>query len=213
MKIKSVILARGGSKGIPKKNIKTINGKPLLWYTANASLNSSVDETWVSTDCPEIKKVAEDIGCSVIDRPAEISSDYSKSDTALVHFAKHVDFDVLVFIQPTSPLLESQDIDKGLSMMNEYDSVFSAHREHWIPKWSLNGYPIEWDINNRPMRQDIEETYVENGAFYIFNKKNFLKYQNRLHGKIGTYIMPEKRSIDIDEYEDLKLVKESLKKK
>ena len=63
------------------------------------------------------------------------------------------------------------------------------------------------------MRQSFNYNFFENGAFYIFNKKNFLKYQNRLHGKIGTYIMPEKRSIDIDEYEDFKLVKESLKKK
>ena len=138
MKIYSIILARGGSKSIPKKNIIDLGGNPLLWYSANASFDSSVDETWVSTDCSEIKKVALDIGCRVIDRPNEISSDDSKSDEALVHFMENVDFDILVFIQPTSPLIASADIDKGLDMMGEYDSVFSACREHWIPSWTLD---------------------------------------------------------------------------
>ena len=95
MKTISLILARGGSKGIPNKNIIDLNGNPLLYYTTNASLNSNVNETWVSTDCDKIKKVAQIIGCKVIDRPKEISGDNSKSDEALVHFAENVDFDIV----------------------------------------------------------------------------------------------------------------------
>ena len=211
MKIVSLILARGGSKGIPKKNIIDINGKPLLYYTANASLNSNVTETWVSTDCQEIKSVALNLGCCVIDRPTEISGDNSKSDEALIHFAENVDFDILVFIQPTSPLLKSYDINKGLKKMKNYDSVFSATKEHWIPRWSENCEPINWEITNRPMRQDKEETYIENGAFYITTKMQLMKSKLRYGGRIGMTEMPLHRSFQIDTMDDLKLIGKLLK--
>lgn len=207
MKAVSVILARGGSKAIPKKNITNINGKPLLWYTAKASLNSAVNETWVSTDCVKIKSVALETGCKVIDRPEEISGDSSKSDEALVHFAKNVDFDVLIFIQPTSPLLHSDDINRGLEMMNCYDSVFSVCKEHWLPRWTLDVKPDQWNINNRPMRQDMPEKYVENGAFYITTRKQLLSSGLRYGGKIGVVEMPTNRSFQIDTYDDLELIK------
>jgi CMP-N,N'-diacetyllegionaminic acid synthase len=212
MKIICLILARCGSKGIPNKNIVEINGNPLLYYTANASFNSNVNETWVSTDCDEIKKVALDLGCKVIDRPIEISGDNSKSDEALVHFAENVDFDILVFIQPTSPLLKSSDINKGLQKMQNHDSVFSVTKEHWIPRWNKNGQPINWDINNRPMRQDASETYVENGAFYITTKEQLLNSKLRYGGSIGMVEMPLHRSFQIDTYDDLELMTRLIEK-
>ncbi len=211
MKITSVILARGGSKAIPQKNIIDINGNPLLYYTSTASINSNVDETWVSTDCVKIKDVALNLGCRVIDRPKEISNDNSKSDEALVHFAKNIDFDILVFIQPTSPLLRAEDINKGIEMMKDYDSVFSVYKEHWIPEWNLDGTPHHWDVSNRPMRQDVPETYVENGAFYITTKKALLDSGLRYSGKIGMTEMPKNRSFQIDTMEDLKLITKILK--
>lgn len=210
MKVFSLILARGGSKGIPKKNIIDINGKPLLYYTSRASLNSDVNETYVSTDCQEIKSVALNLGCCVIDRPSEISGDNSKSDEALVHFAENVDFDILVFIQPTSPLLKSSDINKGLQKMKDYDSVFSVTKEHWLPRWTLNVEPDQWDINNRPMRQDIPEKYIENGAFYITTRKQLLSSGLRYGGKIGMIEMPLHRSFQLDTYDDLELIKKIL---
>lgn len=220
MKVISLILARGGSKGIPQKNIIDVDGKPLLHYTATASLESNVNETWVSTDCNEIKDVALDLGCKVIDRPADISGDNSKSDEALVHFAEHVDFDILVFIQPTSPLLLTSDINQGLNKMNDYDSVFSVCIEHWVPRWnlptrSMNGYSIKgspdgWDINNRPMRQDMPEKAVENGAFYITTREQLLKTKLRYGGNIGFITMPLHRSFQIDTHDDLKLISKLL---
>jgi len=207
MKIISVILARGGSKGILKKNIVDLNGKPLLYYTANASLNSTVDDTWVSTDCPEIKSIALDIGCKVIDRPKEISGDMSKSDEALVHFSKNVEFDLLVFIQPTSPLLLPEDINNGIELIKGYDSVFSACREHWVPRWTIDGNPLDWDINDRPMRQEMPERYIENGAFYITTRTQLLSSGLRYGGKIGIVEMPLSRSFQIDTLNDLKLLK------
>tara|TARA_B100000085_G_C18536033_1_gene510047 strand:- start:781 stop:1425 length:645 start_codon:yes stop_codon:yes gene_type:complete len=208
--IKSVILARGGSKGIPNKNIIKLNGKPLLQYAIDASKESKANETWVSTNCPLIKNVANGLGAYTIQRPSEISQDHSKSDEALIHFAENIDFDVLVFIQPTSPLLKSEDINRGLEMIKDYDSVFSVYREHWIPEWNLDGTPHNWDLNNRPMRQDVPETYVENGAFYITTHEALLNSKLRYSGKVGMVEMPKHRSFQIDTIDDLELIKKLL---
>jgi len=207
MKTVSVILARGGSKGIPKKNIIDLNGKPLLSHTIKSSNNSIVSETWVSTDCPEIKECALEYGALVLDRPIEISGDKSKSEEALIDFAKKIDFDILVFIQPTSPMLSKNDINKGVQMMESYDSVFSAYKEHWIPRWTIDGKPHQWDINDRPMRQDKEELFVENGAFYITTRKRLLSSGLRYSGNIGIYEMDMLKSFQIDTLEDLDLIK------
>ena len=118
MKIVSVILARGGSKGIKKKNIIEIKNKPLIAFAIEASNNSLVDETWVSTDNEEIAYVSGKYGANILNRPKELATDTSKSEDALVHFANNVDFDILVFIQPTSPLLSETYINDGIKMMD-----------------------------------------------------------------------------------------------
>jgi len=214
MKIVSVILARGGSKEIPNKNIIPLNGKPLLSYVIEASKNADIDETWVSTDSKKIKEIAQLYGAQVIDRPNNISGDCSKSEEALKHFSDNVNFDILVFIQPTSPLLKASDINRGLQLFKNkrcnYDSVFSAYKEHWIPKWSMNIKPINWNIDNRPMRQEKEDKYIENGAFYITSKEQFLKSNLRYGGKIGIVEMPNYRSFQIDTLDDLKLIEKIL---
>ena len=208
MKIVSVILARGGSKVIPSKNIINVKGKPLIYYTIKASQESNVQETWVSTDCAKIKKVAQKFNANVLDRPKIISQDFSKSEEALIHFAEKIEFDVLVFIQPTSPLLKSKDINKGIRLILDegYNSVFSVYKQHWIPRWTLDIKPINWKTNNRPMRQEVNEEYVENGAFYITTKISLLKSQLRYSGKKNIVVMPLSRSFQIDTLEDLKLI-------
>tara|TARA_B100000427_G_scaffold21988_1_gene16620 strand:+ start:2664 stop:3296 length:633 start_codon:yes stop_codon:yes gene_type:complete len=207
MKIVSVILARGGSKGIKKKNIIEIKNKPLIAFAIEASNNSLVDETWVSTDNEEIAYVSGKYGANILNRPKELATDTSKSEDALVHFANNVDFDILVFIQPTSPLLSETYINDGIKMMDEYDSVFSAYREHWIPRWTLDSKPIDWDIYDRPRRQDVDESYVENGSFYITTKENLLRSNLRYSGKIGVVEMPLGESFQIDTMEDLNFIK------
>ena len=206
MRTVSLLPARGGSKGIPNKNIAPLNGKPLIYYAIRASLNSESQETWVSTDNDEIKRVSIECGARVIDRPAEISKDYSQSEEALLHFCSEVDFDTLVFIQPTSPLVESTHIDTGIQMMNEYDSIFSVYKEHWVPRWTKEVNPDGWDVNNRPMRQQMDEKYVENGAFYITKKENLLQSKLRYSGKIGVVEMPLHKSFQIDTEEALALI-------
>jgi|10_taG_2_1085330.scaffolds.fasta_scaffold01903_7 N-acylneuraminate cytidylyltransferase len=206
MKIVSVIPARGGSKGIPLKNLVDIKGKPLIYYSIQSSLKSNVDDTWVSTDSVRISNIAGGLGARVQMRPDEIATDTSPSEETLLHFTENNDFDIMVFIQATSPLIKSTDINKGLEMMDEYDSVFSVYREHWIPRWSLK-VESEWDIYNRPMRQQVEEHYVENGAFYITTRKRLLDSKLRYSGRIGVVEMPLERSFQIDTYDDLSLIK------
>tara|TARA_B100001996_G_scaffold187477_2_gene143440 strand:+ start:1159 stop:1797 length:639 start_codon:yes stop_codon:yes gene_type:complete len=212
MKIVSIILARGGSKGIPDKNIISLNDKPLIYYTINASKQSKVCETWVSTDSKKISIIAEKYGAKIIDRPKEFATDTASSEQALKHFSKQVDFDIMVFIQPTSPLLDYSYINKGIDLIKskEYDSVFSAYKEHWIPRWTLNGKPINWLPKKRPRRQDIDEKYVENGAFYITTQEQFRNSGIRYGGEIGIIEMPFEKSLQIDTYEDLEIIKKLL---
>jgi CMP-N-acetylneuraminic acid synthetase len=215
MKIVTVILARGGSKGIPKKNTFPLNNKPLIYYTINASINSKVAETWVCTDDDEIGDVSKKYGANVLIRPKEISTDTSKSEEALLYFLDNVDFDVLVFIQATSPLLTHNFIDEGIDLLlnNKFDSVFSGYKEHWIPRWEFidgNAIPHNWDINKRPMRQEVKELFVENGAFYITKKESLLKNKLRYNNNVGVVEMPYSKSFQVDTIDDLKIIEKLL---
>ena len=213
MKIVSLTLARGGSKGIPRKNIAPLCGKPLISYVVDASLRSKVDETWVSTEDDEIKAVAEQCGASVIRRPVELATDTAKCEDTLVHFAENVDFDMLVYIQTTSPMVSKDDINKGIALMQTgyYDSVFTVTKEHWVPRWSLDVKPIDWNIRYRPRRQTIEPKYIENGAFYITTKRNLLKTGMRYGGNIGVIEIPFSRSLQVDTKEELMVIEALMK--
>jgi CMP-N-acetylneuraminic acid synthetase len=210
MKTVALILARGGSKGIPNKNIHLLGGLPLIEYTINAAKYSNVDEVWVSTDSVYIKTICKSLGANVVDRPAELATDTSPSEEALLHFAENQEFDTLVFIQPTSPLLKPSHINSGIDMMKEHDSVFSAYKEHWLPRWNLDVSPSNFNNNERPRRQDREDVYVENGAFYVTTKENLLTFRVRVSGKIGVYEMPFQDSFQVDDWEDLTLLEKLL---
>ena len=213
MKIVSLILARGGSKGIPRKNLIPLNGKPLLYYSITNSLKAEVNETWVSTEDSEMKKTSLRYGAKVLDRPLEISTDTSKCEEALLHFAANVDFDILVFIQNTSPLVSPEEINNGVRKVKsgEFDSVFSAYLEHWVPRWSTDITPIGWNTSARPRRQQKPEVYVENGAFYITTRKNLLESGIRYSGKIGIVEMPFSRSFQIDTIDEARLIEKLMR--
>lgn len=212
MKIVTVIPARGGSKGISKKNIIKISGKPLLYYSVNASMNSKVDQTYVCTDDNEIKEEALKIGSKVLMRPAHLADDIIMPDPTLVFFASKVEFDALVFIQPTSPLIKEKYINEGIDMIQtgKYDSVFTVTEEHWLPRWNQNTEPVEWDIYNRPRRQDMPVNFVENGMMYITKRETLLKTKLRYGGKMGFIKIPLKESFQVDSNEDLDLIKKIL---
>lgn len=210
-KNKALILARGGSKGIPRKNIMPLLGKPLISYSIEAAKQSNVDEVWVSTDCEEIKIVAKMYGAYVIDRPEEISTDTSKSEEALLHFAENNDFDNLVFIQPTSPLIKPEYINQAIEMLNEYDSVFSCYEEHWVPRWTKDIKEVDWKKEARPMRQEKQSLLVECGMFYLTTKEALLKSKLRYSGKIGVVLIPIYHSFQIDVENDIILIEKIMR--
>jgi len=212
-KVVSLILARGKSKTIPRKNLYKLNGHPLIYYTIEESKKSNVDETWVSTEDEEIKELALIYGINVIDRPEELASDVSSSEDSLLHFAKNVEFDILVFIQLTSPLLKSSDINKGINMIinEDYDSIISLSIANDLLIWDENLKPINYDPMNRGRRQDRGYLYIENGAFYITKKEYLLKSKCRISGKIGFVQIPYWRSFQIDDFNDLEGIEKLMK--
>ncbi len=209
MKTIALILARGGSKGIPNKNIMQLAGKPLLSYSIEAAKSIGL-KTFVSTDSDEIASVAEQYGAICFKRDVKNARDESKSEEALIEFCSKFYFDNLVFIQPTSPLLDGDDILAGLELYKSYDSVFSAYKDHWLPKWTIDGEPFCWNKDKRPRRQDIEPMYIENGAFYITKRDGLLTSKCRYNGNIGIYEMPFSKSFQVDTYDDIKIIESLL---
>ena len=214
MKIFSLIPLRGNSKSIPKKNIKPIAGKPLSAWALEASATAtSIIDTYVSTDSQEIADVVQSLGLGiqVVNRPAEFATDEASTESVLLHFMSLVDFDVLVTIQATSPLLTAQDLDAAIAQFKAQglDSMLSAVRTKRF-FWNDDATPINYDPLHRPRRQDFAGTLMENGAFYITKRDILEHYQCRLGGKIGLYEMDEAAAIEIDEREDWERVEHLL---
>lgn len=213
-KIVSLILARGGSKTIPRKNVEKINGYPLIYYTIEASKKSNVDDTWVSTEDEEIKKLSLNYGAKVMDRPMELASDSSPSEDCLIHFAENVEFDLLVFIQPTSPLITFKDINKGIKIMEtgEYDSLLSIALANDVLMWDIDKMiPINYELMNRKRKQTRKFFGIETGAFYITTKEALLKSKCRISGKIGYVQIPYWRSFQVDDFDDLEGIEKLMK--
>jgi len=204
MKIVSIIPARGGSKGIPRKNLVNINNRPLISYIIESSIESVVDQTWVSSEDKEILDVASSYGANILERPIKYSEDTSSSESVLLHFAEKVDFDILVFLQATSPLTTGEDINNGIKLMGHYDSVISVTE---LTQFVWNDHVPTYDIDNRQRRQECNKVYLETGAVFITTRDSLLKTKNRISGKIGFLKVPKSRSFDIDTYDDLEIVR------
>jgi len=208
----AVIPARGGSKGIPGKNIRLLAGKPLLAWTVEAAVAAnSIDSVYVSTDDPAIAKVAEACGAEVIFRPADISGDESPSETALLHALGYLNkqgmvVEIMVFLQATSPLRTSADIDCAMALFQEQqaDSLLSVAPSHYFlwEETKEGAQPVNYDYCHRPRRQDMIQQFRENGAIYIFKPSILREYSSRLGGRIILYKMLEESSLDIDSYSD-----------
>ena len=216
-KVLAIIPARGGSKGIPKKNIKLLNEKPLIGYPIDAAKNSnSINKIVVSTDDEEIAKVARSFGAQISYRPKKLSDDKATSESALIHtldFLKKKDKykpDYLAFMQCTTPLITGDDIDKTFKalIMNEADVahiVTPFHGFVWKFDKESAGVGINHDIRKRLRRQDLEKQYLETGALYIMKTDGFLEKRNRFFGKITFHSVPFERSIEIDNMVDFNL--------
>ena len=202
----ALIPLRGGSISIPKKNIKSLCGKPLCaWVLEAACASNSIDVVYVSTDCPEISAVVEelDLGIYIIHRPAELATATASTESVMLHFMREVKFDTVVTIQATSPLLTARDLDSALMEFKDqqFDSMLSAVRTKRF-FWRDNGTPINYDPLCRPRRQDFVGTLMENGAFYLTRRSILEKNTCRLGGKIGIYEMEESTAFEIDEPDD-----------
>lgn len=217
-----IIPARGASKGIKDKNIYPINNKPLIYYAINAAKRSKFcGHLIVSTDSEKISNFSKEFGAFVIKRPKSISTDRSQSEEALLHTLNYLIKNRLsiqewtLFVQCTSPLVETEDID-GLiqfAIDNSLDSVFSAYKYHFAGLWKKSNSkctPINYDPYKRPMRQEQDNIYVENGAFYLIKTKLLLKDKNRFGEKTNVYEMPFNRSFQIDTKSDISLIENIL---
>jgi len=215
MKIHCVILARGGSKGIPKKNIIDFCGKPLIAWTIKQCLSSKyITNVWVSSDSKEILDVAEKYGAQVILRPNNISGDLASSESAWLHaveeIQKSMEIDLVLAPQVTSPLREVKDIDGAIELFKKgkYDSMFSASTSDDLFYWQESNNIIEsvnYDYKNRKRRQDSKEQIIENGSFYLFKPKIIKKELNRFGGKIGFSKMSFWKMFEIDDADDIRM--------
>ncbi|CAG5929404.1 unnamed protein product [Menidia menidia] len=204
----ALILARGGSKGIPLKNIKMLAGAPLIGWVLRAAIDSNMfDSVWVSTDHDEIEKVAKSWGAKVHRRSPEVSRDTSTSLETIQEFVRlNPDVDVICNIQATSPCLHPFHLKKALEMitLQGYSSVFSVVRRHqfrWKEFKEGSGevtQPENLDPKKRPRRQDWRGELCENGSFYVTTKDLIMNEGCLQGGKIGYYEMQPEYSVDID---------------
>ena len=216
MSIIAFIPARGGSKSIPEKNSKIFCGKPLIFWNLQELQKSNVDEIVVATDSEKIKSVVNSFNFSkvkVYDRSKENAQDTSSTEAVILEYissANLSDVDIFMLAQATSPFTQTSHFNEGLELFKKHDSVLSCCESKRF-SWK-NGEALNYDIYNRPRRQDFQGTLIENGAFYISSVSSIKQSKNRISGNIGIYEMPEYTYTEIDEIEDW-IVAESLMKR
>jgi CMP-N,N'-diacetyllegionaminic acid synthase len=214
----AIIPARGGSKRLPRKNILDLNGKPLIAYTIEASLNSKyIDKVIVSSDDKEILKISENYGANVIKRPDYLASDTATSFDAIVHTIENTEkYDFIIFLQPTSPLRTYKHIDESIELLDQKnaDAIVSVCEMDHSPLWAntlddslvMNKFLREEVINKRS--QDLERLFRLKGANYLCQTKSLLENKGFFLSKsIYAYKMNRESSIDIDEEIDLLLAR------
>ena len=222
------IPVRGGSKSIPLKNIKHINGRPLVYWTVKAACGCKyIDKVYVATDSDKIKETVENfktgieaeqfVKAEVIGRSVESASDTASTEFAMLEFAENYNFDNIALVQATSPLLQASDLERGFEafMSPGTDSVLSVVRQkrfHWGNDEKGYAHPTNYDVFHRPRRQEFDGYLVENGAFYICSKADLIKSQNRVSGNIKAVEMNEDTFYEIDEPSDWTIIEALMKR-
>lgn len=217
MSLVAFIPARGGSKGIPNKNIKDINGMPLIYYVLISAINcKKIDKTYISTDSEEIKQYVNKFAMvydrvEVIDRSPETATDEATTESAMLEFANKYDFKDICLIQPTSPLLTTEDLDKGIKqyLKGKLDCLWSVSP---MKKFLIH----QTEDIFRPRKQEWGGNLVENGAFYITSKWSLCENDNRIprknaNEKKGVYIMDKHSIYEVDDETDWLIVETLLK--
>ncbi len=225
MYIVGIIPAREGSKRIPKKNIKILNGKPLITYTINSAKKSKLlSSFYVSTDDKKIKQISESYGSPVINRPKILARDTTQSIVSIQHAIKNIEnflkitIDVVVILQPTSPLRSFNDIDNAIqkflkkkcqSLVSVTNVCFPPEFMFRIKKGKLNNI-LKTKIKSK-RTQDMPKTFQINGAIYIATRKLIMEKNTVLSKTPYPYFMPIERSIDVDTLLDFKFTEFLLK--
>ena len=220
----AIIPARKNSKRIKKKNIKILNGKPLIWYSINeAKKVKKIDKIVVSSDDKEIIEYAKKNNVDSILRPSSISLAETQQEEVIDHAIKYykkkdLTFKYIILLQPTSPLRKSIDIIKCMKIIKDkkFNSVVSVYRKKLFT-WSKNhkgSFICNYNPSNRIRSQNLKATIIENGAIYIFKNSVFKKQKikSRILNKTALYEMSERSSVDIDELNDFKLADFYLKR-
>lgn len=229
MKVLAIIPARGGSKGLPGKNIKPLCGKPLIgWTIEQAQESKYIDEIFVSTDSPEIAAVAESFGVKVPElRPAELASDTAPSSGFVVYTIEKLksqgkEFDYVILLEPTSPLRTVEDIDRSIELLDQNPAAESvvgvckaecAHPAFMVQTGAnelLEPFMAEMQTLRR---QDIGELYYFEGTVYVSRVGAYLQKQSFYHDKTLPYFVPKSRAFEIDDAEDWFIVESILKNK
>jgi YrbI family 3-deoxy-D-manno-octulosonate 8-phosphate phosphatase len=210
--IVAVIPARGGSKGVPRKNLREVGGVPLIVRAIrSAQAASSVDRVVVSTDDAEIAAVAFAAGADVVDRPADLAGDTASSESALLQALDTLDergvaTRIVVFIQATSPFIDPASLDEAVARVEaDADVVFSAVETHaflWrVGETGATG--VNHDHSFRPRRQDRDAQFQETGAFYVMRADGFRAAGYRFFGAVGVVVVDERHAIEIDTVDQL----------
>lgn len=213
----AIILARGGSKGIPGKNVIDFCGKPLIvWTIEQLQASKGIESIWVSSDSENILTIGRTHGAQTILRPDNISGDYATSESAWLHALEVIENKIgsvmlVVAPQVTSPLREPIDFERGLQDFQDQqcDSMFSCSVVEDLLFWEKEQdgklKSANYDYENRCRRQDISKQYIENGSFYIFKPEVLRRCNNRLGRKIGLTEMECWKMFEIDSVEDLRM--------
>lgn len=208
---------RKGSKGIPGKNKKDLAGKPLYQWVLDEAIQSNLDEVFVFTDDEGIfNEVSQNYASTkvkALPRSQKSASDTASTEFAMIEFAKQIeyDFDIICLLQATSPLTTTKDINAALVKMEnvEIDSLVSVVRTHRFI-WNEDGTPQNYDIYNRPRRQDFNGLLIENGAIYCTMQSTLKSFSNRLGGNIELLEMKEESLMEIDSITDWKIIEQLL---
>ena len=213
----AIIPARGGSRGIPRKNVRILAGKPLIAHTIERALQARlVDRVLVSTDDDEIAAVSEQYGAEIIWRPTDISGDTASSELALLHAIDYLQETegyrpaLVVFLQCTSPLTLPEDIDGTVQSLVEEnaDSALAVTPFHfflWRRDKSGDAVGINHDKQVRPLRQERKQQFLETGAVYVMRTQGFKRAKHRFFGKTAMYVMPPERCLEVDEPVDFRI--------
>ena len=221
MNIIVIIPARGGSKGLPRKNIRSFNNIPLVVHSINYAKECNlVDTIYVSTDDNEIASISSEYGATIIERPQELSGDSATTESAIDHVLSTLEAkpEIIILLQPTSPFRPKNSLKIALDkfIQNNFDSLLSISPTHHF-FWSIDendNIIAKYDYLNRPRRQDLKKEnirFVENGSLYIFTYNHFKSMKNRLGGKIGYIEFDEKYSHEIDTTLDFKFLEALVK--